>query len=327
MPQACAFPLTSLPLSSLCALRLASIPVFFLVCVIFIRFIMSTIVEMKEFGSRPRSASWIHRHGRAAAEPHSHPNHSTNASPEPSAIHFHNEHTEEQGLLGSPASNGSTEGDDSDEIVCRVKKYHWSPPAGSEQRVYEKHQGEGSQYLRDFILGVNDGIISTFLVVVGVVAGGGSARTALLSGISSAVAGAISMGLGEYIATKSQSQHTQHTRMFPFSLAFSPFSLHACVLKCGFQQFVDPHFFSCVARSPLRFGVPRDPMDIRALQYLGGCLPKAQHQQTTSFSRLLISLPSSSFFPGCCLRIALCLMLTVPFFCCMLCVCASLGTT
>jgi len=94
--------------------------------------------------------------------------------------------------------------DDEEEIVCRVKRYKWKPPPGSEKHVYKPHQGEGSQYLRDFILGVNDGIISTFLLIVGVVAGGGDATTVLLSGISSAVAGAISMGLGEYIATKSQ---------------------------------------------------------------------------------------------------------------------------
>jgi len=84
-------------------------------------------------------------------------------------------------------------------IVCHVPKYTWRPPPGAESHVYRPHQGEGSQYLRDFILGVNDGIISTFLVVVGIVAGGGSNRTALLGCISSAVAGAISMGLGEYI--------------------------------------------------------------------------------------------------------------------------------
>ncbi len=111
----------------------------------------------------------------------------------------------ERTLSNGEAAEDEEEADDgSDEIVCRVKKYKWTPPAGFEQHVYKPHQGEGSQYLRDFILGVNDGIISTFLVVVGIVAGGGSTQTALLGGISSAVAGAISMGLGEYIATKSQ---------------------------------------------------------------------------------------------------------------------------
>jgi len=73
---------------------------------------------------------------------------------------------------------------------------------------YREHAGEGSQYIRDFILGVNDGLISTLLLVFGIVGGGADSRTVLLAGISGAVAGAISMGLGEYMATKSQSEVT-----------------------------------------------------------------------------------------------------------------------
>lgn len=117
-----------------------SIP-FFLVCVLFLRFIMSTIVEMKDFSARPRSTSWVHRHGHLHKAPATAADSPIDVSPEPSAIHFHNEHTEEQGLLGSSSTgSGSADGEDSDEIVCRVKKYQWTPPAGSETRVYEKHQ-------------------------------------------------------------------------------------------------------------------------------------------------------------------------------------------
>jgi len=93
-----------------------------------------------------------------------------------------------------------------DTIECAVKKYTWKPPAGGPAVPYRAHQGEGSQYLRDFILGVNDGLISTFLLVVAIVAGGSSTSQGLLAGISTGVAGAIAMGVGEYIATKSQLQ-------------------------------------------------------------------------------------------------------------------------
>ena len=101
-----------------------------------------------------------------------------------------------------PAGEG--EAAEGDTIECAVKRYKWSPP--SEAVPYRPHQGEGSQYLRDFILGVNDGLISTFLLVVGVVGGSASTHQALLTAISAAVAGAIAMGIGEYIATKSQLQ-------------------------------------------------------------------------------------------------------------------------
>ena len=107
-------------------------------------------------------------------------------------------------LVTEPAS-----GSDADVIEFDVPKYHWTSPVDTADVPYRAHQGEGSQYLRDFILGVNDGIISTFLVVVGVAAGGSSRTVCLLTAISTAIAGAFAMGIGEYIATKSQLQVTQ----------------------------------------------------------------------------------------------------------------------
>eukprot|EP00004_Rigifila_ramosa_P024529 TRINITY_DN7139_c0_g1_i5.p1 TRINITY_DN7139_c0_g1~~TRINITY_DN7139_c0_g1_i5.p1 ORF type:complete len:270 (-),score=49.26 TRINITY_DN7139_c0_g1_i5:6-815(-) len=80
-----------------------------------------------------------------------------------------------------------------------------SPPT-SPPPIYEPHQGEGRQYLRDIILGVNDGLVSMLLLVIGVYGGGLSTKDVLLTGITGAVAGAISMGIGEYIATKSQQE-------------------------------------------------------------------------------------------------------------------------
>jgi predicted membrane protein (TIGR00267 family) len=71
---------------------------------------------------------------------------------------------------------------------------------------YQEHLGPRSQYLRDIILGVNDGLVSMFLLVVGVVGGGVSSSVVLLAGLSGAFAGAVSMAAGEYMATKSQEE-------------------------------------------------------------------------------------------------------------------------
>jgi VIT1/CCC1 family predicted Fe2+/Mn2+ transporter len=60
--------------------------------------------------------------------------------------------------------------------------------------------------MRDIILGVNDGLVSTFLLVAGVVGGGLSSTQVLLTGIAGALAGMISMATGEYLATKSQEE-------------------------------------------------------------------------------------------------------------------------
>ena len=71
---------------------------------------------------------------------------------------------------------------------------------------YEPHIGESRQYWRDIILGVNDGLVSIFLLVIGLVGGGLASDDILLASIAAAVAGAISMAAGEYLATKSQDE-------------------------------------------------------------------------------------------------------------------------
>ncbi len=71
---------------------------------------------------------------------------------------------------------------------------------------YEPHIGETRQYWRDIILGLNDGLVSIFLLVVGVVGGGLDASQVLLTALAGAVAGGVSMAAGEYLATKSQDE-------------------------------------------------------------------------------------------------------------------------
>lgn len=71
---------------------------------------------------------------------------------------------------------------------------------------YEPHVGITRQYWRDIILGVNDGLVSIFLLVAGVVGGGLDTGGILLTALAGSVAGAISMAAGEYLATKSQDE-------------------------------------------------------------------------------------------------------------------------
>ena len=62
-------------------------------------------------------------------------------------------------------------------------------------------------YVRDLILGFNDGLVSVYAIVAGVVAAGLATRHVAIAGIAATVAGAISMGLGEYLSTKSQTEY------------------------------------------------------------------------------------------------------------------------
>lgn len=74
-------------------------------------------------------------------------------------------------------------------------------------REYKKeHIGVSREYWRDMILGVNDGLISTFLLVMGVYGSGLGSQNILLTSISGCIAGAISMAAGEYVATKTQEE-------------------------------------------------------------------------------------------------------------------------
>ncbi len=79
-------------------------------------------------------------------------------------------------------------------------------PDGEPIPPYVPHVGMTRQYWRDIILGVNDGLVSMFLLVAGVVGGGLTTRQVVLTGIAGAIAGAISMAAGEYLATKSQEE-------------------------------------------------------------------------------------------------------------------------
>lgn len=78
--------------------------------------------------------------------------------------------------------------------------------ATSVEHPYVPHLGESRQYWRDMILGVNDGLVSIFLLVAGVVGGQLASRQVLLTAIAGAIAGAISMATGEWLATKSQEE-------------------------------------------------------------------------------------------------------------------------
>jgi VIT1/CCC1 family predicted Fe2+/Mn2+ transporter len=71
---------------------------------------------------------------------------------------------------------------------------------------YRPHVGESRPYLRDMVLGVNDGLVSIFLLVAGLVGGQLGSSQVLLGGLVGSLAGAVSMALGEYLATKSQDE-------------------------------------------------------------------------------------------------------------------------
>ena len=57
---------------------------------------------------------------------------------------------------------------------------------------------------RAAVLGVNDGLVSTLCIVLGVAAAGANQSAVLLAGFAGLIAGAVSMAAGEWISVQSQ---------------------------------------------------------------------------------------------------------------------------
>ena len=68
----------------------------------------------------------------------------------------------------------------------------------------EKHRSHRAQWLRAAVLGVNDGIVSTSSLMLGVLAASHDNGAILTAGIAGLVAGALSMAAGEYVSVSSQ---------------------------------------------------------------------------------------------------------------------------
>ncbi len=76
----------------------------------------------------------------------------------------------------------------------------------AEETEFKEHMSGNREYMRDMILGSNDGLVSIFLLIAGIVGGGLQSKEILIAGVAAAVAGAISMMAGEYLSTKSQEE-------------------------------------------------------------------------------------------------------------------------
>jgi len=70
----------------------------------------------------------------------------------------------------------------------------------------ERHAG-GSQTIRDLILGVADGLTVPFALAAGVTGAVTGSGLVVTAGLAEIVAGAISMGLGGYLAARTEAQH------------------------------------------------------------------------------------------------------------------------
>ena len=76
------------------------------------------------------------------------------------------------------------------EPLKRFHKEAWHTPQG--------------RLIREVIFGLNDGVISTIGFLAGVTATIGDLHTVALGGLAAAFAGALAMGIGAYVSSKTQ---------------------------------------------------------------------------------------------------------------------------
>lgn len=69
---------------------------------------------------------------------------------------------------------------------------------------------EGGERIRQITFGLNDGVVSIFALLAGLVGAGQSSETILITLLAASVAGALSMAAGEYISNKSENEFYKH---------------------------------------------------------------------------------------------------------------------
>ena len=87
-----------------------------------------------------------------------------------------------------------------------------TPSMAADEQVHEevvralaaRGRARLSGTFRAAVFGANDGLVSNLALVLGVSGGGATSATVLLTGLAGLLAGALSMGAGEYISVRSQ---------------------------------------------------------------------------------------------------------------------------
>jgi len=68
----------------------------------------------------------------------------------------------------------------------------------------EPHETRGTSVLRPVVFGANDGLVSNLALVMGVAGANPEPGVIVLAGVAGLIAGAFSMGVGEYVSVQSQ---------------------------------------------------------------------------------------------------------------------------
>lgn len=83
--------------------------------------------------------------------------------------------------------------------------------AGQPAAFDDQHHADVSGgWLRPAVFGAMDGLVTNIALIAGVGGGGATPHSILLTGAAGLVAGAVSMGLGEYTSVRTQNEQVEH---------------------------------------------------------------------------------------------------------------------
>src|SRR6202142_108907 len=79
--------------------------------------------------------------------------------------------------------------------------------SGTHKTSHSEDHFQGSVFLRDIVIGMSDGLTVPFALAAGLSGAISSTRIIVTAGLAEIVAGSISMGLGGYLAARSDAEH------------------------------------------------------------------------------------------------------------------------
>ena len=77
------------------------------------------------------------------------------------------------------------------------------------QTLHVERHFTGGEFVRDVVIGMSDGLTVPFVLAAGLSGAVASARVVVVAGLAEIAAGSIAMGLGGFLAAKSDAEHYQ----------------------------------------------------------------------------------------------------------------------
>lgn len=107
------------------------------------------------------------------------------------------------GYDGQPEASGTTLPRDERSHARLLREIAGSGISGPQIASLEGRHRTGGNALRAAVLGVDDGLVSNFCLVMGVAGASADSRSIVLAGVAGLLAGSISMALGEWLSVQS----------------------------------------------------------------------------------------------------------------------------